>query len=168
MTTDQQFADFPIFASELYAPFLAISSRARPTEQLAGDEAQIRDLLNEYCYCYDAGEIDRVLRLFTPEAVISNATGIHCGAEAIRRNYLDFVTKRRFGFHLVANVTIRVAPSAREAIAASYLLTLNVTNGGRSTFVAGTYVDRLVRTAEGWRISERRITGDIRTTTDQD
>ncbi len=166
MPADQQFRDFPIFAKELYAPFLAISSLGAPA--LTGDEAQIRDLLNEYCYCYDAGEIDRVVRLFAPDAMISNAAGIHRGAEAIRRNYVDFVAKRRFGFHFVTNVSIRVAPSADEAIAASYLLTLNVTNAGQSTFVAGTYVDRLARTADGWRISERRITGDIRTTSDQD
>jgi uncharacterized protein (TIGR02246 family) len=168
MVSDQQISDFAIFGGELYEPFLALSRLERSDAVAPEEEARIRDLLNEYCYCYDAGQIDRVVALFTPDAVISNASGIHRGTAAIRRNYEDFVTKRRFGFHFVTNVMIRVAPAAREAVATSYLLTLNVSNADRAAFTTGTYVDRLVRQEDVWRIAERRITADIRTTTDQD
>jgi uncharacterized protein (TIGR02246 family) len=161
---DNGVPDFDIFAKNLWAPFLALPHiRSSPAAE-RGDEAQIRDLLTEYCYCYDAGDIERVVALFTEDAVISNATGVHRGRPAIRANYVDFVAKRKFGFHYVTNIIIRISTDADEAVATSYLLTFNVTNTGTIAIVAGSYVDRLKRIEGTWRIAERRITADIRTT----
>jgi len=169
MSAAPSLSGFDVFAKELFAPYLAIS--AIPIEARHGpdsDEAAIRDLLNEYCYCYDAGDVDRVLSLFTDDAVISNATGVHHGILEIRKNYVDFVAKRRFGFHYVTNVTIRFSEPKDEAVATSYLLTLNVLNSGQLAIVAGSYVDRFRKSNGSWRIAERRITADIRSTTNRD
>lgn len=162
--SDNGVPGFDIFANDLWAPFLAMSRIPSAQVGERDAEAQIRDLLSEYCYSYDAGDIDRVVALFTQDAVISNATGVHRGAAEIRANYVDFVAKRRFGFHYVTNITIRLTANADEAVATSYLLTFNMTNTGQIAIVAGSYVDRLRRLNRMWRIAERRITADIRTT----
>lgn len=161
--------DFDVFQKELWAPYLAIASvRVDPTAAATPEEKSIQDLLTEYCYCYDAGNIERVLALFTDDAVIDNAAGVHRGIDEIRRNYIDFVAKRQFGFHFVTNVTIRLADSRSEAVSTSYLVTLNVKNNGQLALVAGSYIDRFRKTGERWQISERRITADIRSTLDSD
>lgn len=156
---------FEVFQKDLWAPYLEISA-LRP--DMSGvrlpDEKSIHELLTEYCYCYDAGNIDRVLALFTDDAVISNASGIHRGIDEIRRNYIDFVAKRKFGFHFITNVTVRLAESRQEAVSTSYLVTLNVKNDGQLALVAGSYIDRFRQTGETWKITERRITADIRST----
>jgi ketosteroid isomerase-like protein len=166
MSATPSVSAFEVFAKELFAPYLAISAIPTPAE--VGDDAAIRDVLNEYCYCYDAGDVDRVVRLFTDDAVISNVAGIHRGIVDIRKNYVDFVAKRRFGFHYVTNVTIRFSEEKDEAVATSYLLTLNVLNTGQLAIVAGSYIDRLRKSNGYWRIAERRITADIRSTTNPD
>ena len=160
---------FEVFEKDLWAPYLAVSAlRPDMSGVQSPDEKSIHELLTEYCYCYDAGDIDRVLALFTDDAVISNATGIHRGIDEIRRNYIDFVAKRKFGFHFVTNMTIRLAESRQEAVSTSYLVTLNVKNDGQLALVAGSYIDRFRKTGDIWKFSERRITADIRTTLDSD
>ena len=160
---------FEVFEKDLWAPYLAVSAlRPDMSGVQSPDEKSIHELLTEYCYCYDAGNIDRVLALFTDDAIISNASGIHRGIDEIRRNYIDFVAKRKFGFHFVTNMTIRLAESRQEAVSTSYLVTLNVKNDGQLALVAGSYIDRFRKTGDIWKFSERRITADIRTTLDSD
>lgn len=161
--------NFDVFERELWAPYLAISAlRSDLSGVQSPDEKLIHELLNEYCYCYDAGRIDRVLALFTVDAVISNASGIHRGTDEIRRNYIDFVAKRKFGFHFVTNITVRLAESHLDAVSTSYLVTLNVKNNGQVALVAGSYIDRFRKAAGAWKFNERRITADIRSTLDSD
>ena len=160
---------FEVFEKDLWAPYLAVSAlRPDMSGVQSPDEKSIHELLTEYCYCYDAGNIDRVLALFTDDAIISNATGIHRGVDAIRQNYIDFVAKRKFGFHFITNMTIRLAESRHEAVSTSYLVTLNVKNDGQLALVAGSYIDRFQKAGEIWKFSERRITADIRSTLDSD
>ena len=160
---------FEVFEKDLWAPYLAVSAlRSDMSEPQSPDEKSIHELLTEYCYCYDAGNIDRVLALFTDDAIISNASGIHRGMDEIRSNYIDFVAKRKFGFHFVTNMTIRLAESRQQAVSTSYLVTLNVKNDGQLALVAGSYIDRFRKTGDIWKFSERRITADIRTTLDSD
>ena len=161
--------NFDVFEKDLWAPYLAISSLRSVTSCLQSpDEKSIHELLTEYCYCYDAGNIDRVIALFTDDAIISNASGIHRGINEIRQNYIDFVAKRKFGFHFVTNMTIRFGESCQEAVSTSYLVTLNVKNDGKLAMVAGSYIDRFRKTDDIWKFSERRITADIRTTLHSD
>ena len=160
---------FEVFEKDLWAPYLAVSAlRPDMSGVQSPDEKSIHELLTEYCYCYDAGNIDRVLALFTDDAVVSNATGIHRGIDEIRSNYIDFVAKRKFGFHFVTNMTIRLAESRQEAVSTSYLVTLNVKNDGQLALVAGSYIDRLLKAGDHWKFSQRRITADIRSTLDSD
>jgi len=160
---------FEVFEKDLWAPYLAISALASDMSRVQSpDEKLIHELLTEYCYCYDAGNIDRVLALFADDAVISNASGIHRGIDEIRQNYIDFVAMRKFGFHFVTNATIRLADSRLEAVSTSYLVTLNVKNDGQLALVAGSYIDRFRKTGDHWKFSERRITADIRSTLDSD
>lgn len=162
-------ANFDVFAKELWAPYLAIASVPSSDKfQQSSDEKSIHELLTEYCYCYDAGDIERVLALFTADATIDNATGIHRGIDSIRQNYIDFVAKRQFGFHFVTNATIRIADTGQEAVSTSYLVTLNVTNSGQIAMVAGSYIDRFSKSSGVWKISQRRITADIRSTLEAD
>ena len=157
--------NFEVFEKDLWAPYLAVSAlRSDMSGVQSPDEKLIHEVLTEYCYCYDAGNIDRVLTLFTDDAIISNASGIHRGIDDIRQNYIDFVAKRKFGFHFVTNMTIRIAESRQEAVSTSYLVTLNVKNDGQLALVAGSYIDRFRKIGDDWKFSERRITADIRST----
>ncbi len=116
MPKNDDVSTFPIFQEGLFAPFLAIPAVARSAADVSGEEARIRDLLSEYCYRYDAGDVDGVVQLFTPDAVIGNATGTHRGREAIRQNYADFVAKRRFA------PPYRVLTAARSSVRPAMLI----------------------------------------------
>jgi uncharacterized protein (TIGR02246 family) len=134
------------------------------------DQVAIEQLLNRYCHKLDRGEIDAVLELFAEDAVLVpeyEGGARHEGREAVRAWYTRYaattIAAVRGLRHKISTAMIDV--DGDQATAACYLDadSINRTSGKRS-IVGGRYEDRLVRTAAGWRIAERRIVIDYAST----
>lgn len=116
------------------------------------DERAIERLLIDYVALNDAGEWDALAALYVPEGRMSRPTAPDAfidGAGAILAAFK--ARPPRTTRHIVANA--RVSVSGDTATATSQILLF--TAAGQPPLV-GSYHDRLVRTAAGWRFAERR------------
>lgn len=129
--------------------------------QLIEAESAIRDLLVKYCYSYDSNDIVAVMSTFSNDCVLINPRGTFVGAEAIQRCYEHLFTTRRYSFHHVSNVTVRLNEQMNEAAVTSYWSDKHVGKSGSIDGSDGTYTDRVKKIGDEWRISERRITANI-------
>jgi ketosteroid isomerase-like protein len=146
---------------------LARLPRARPQGsedrlRLLEEELAVKDLLVRYTYFYDAGDLDGVMTVFHDDCVLINPRGTYEGKNAIRHNYEYLISLSKIVFHLAPNVMVRVAEDFSQAWMTAYYYGIAVTPDGRLIATAGTYADRLVKTDEGWKIIERRITYNFR------
>jgi len=127
------------------------------------DQVAIEQLLNRYCHKLDRGEIEAVVELFAEDAVLIpeyEGGARHAGRGAVHAWYTHYgattIAAVRGLRHKISTVMIDV--SGDQASAVCYLDADSVNRQtGKRSLVGGRYEDRLVRTAEGWRISERRI-----------
>lgn len=129
--------------------------------RLLEEERAIRDLLIKYAYCYDANNVPGVVSVFDKDAVLTNPRGTFVGSEEIRRCYEHLITTRRYSFHHVTNITVRLSEDMNEALATTYWTDKHVGRSGSIDGSDGTYVDRLRKSGADWRIVERRITANI-------
>jgi len=131
---------------------------AMSLQQIA-DRIEIDDLLTRYATALDAKDWDLFSTCFTPDAFIDyTAAGGIKGALAEVRQWLAEVMA---GFpmtqHLVTNRDVRV--EGDSAICRSCLFNpMGLPDGDNGLVVffdGGYYRDKMIRTAEGWRIAER-------------
>ena len=128
--------------------------------ELAADRDEIRDLLARYTYNGDRGRVADLAACFAPDGLLEFPGNEARGPEAIaavlgsgRRNpALTFMR------HHITNPLIYVAGDT--ATARSYF-TVHANSGPDHS---GTYDDRLVRTAAGWRFARRRVRVDWQST----
>jgi hypothetical protein len=124
------------------------------------DKDAIRELLSEYCFRMDDARYDALGALFTADgewiARYARARGPAEIAALMARN-IPPEPKRK---HFIMNSLITL-DGDRAAVRTSYLVVLQAAGAGLVPSVAGTYEDRLVRTAEGWRFRERRLVHDL-------
>lgn len=116
------------------------------------DARAIERLIVEYAALNDAGDWQAVAAMYAPDGRMSRPTTPDTfieGADAI----LDAFQARpaRKSRHVVSNIRVDVAGDSATAQSQILLFTA----AGQPPLV-GTYADRLVRTAEGWRFTERR------------
>src|SRR5215218_9831772 len=75
-------------------------------------EDEIRELKHEYCWAYDAGDLSRLMHLFTDDAVCElGPFGTWRGREEIERGYRDQMVASRVPggrLHSVSNPLITV------------------------------------------------------------
>lgn len=134
-----------------------------PADVVAGLLAKqdITDLMFSYGYALDGRDWDRLRSCFTPD-VVGHYGGdpIHGydGIEELCRTTLDPLSVSQ---HLIGNVVVTLdADDPDSATSTCYLPAQHVlpgTDGGDQFIFAGSYRDRVVRTAAGWRISERTL-----------
>ena len=120
------------------------------------DEAGVIDLLSAYAVFYDAGDIDALLDLFSPDATYASYLGSYTGHADLRANFAPLVERYDGAAHMVTNTTVLVT-SENEAEAVSYLLAQIQTNDGVAYAFTGTYQDRLERTDGLWRFKSRLV-----------
>ena len=133
----------------------------------AEDDAAIRNLLGRTALLGDEGAPEDYRRVYAPDAVWRMSTvdmGTGETGTVEQRGQDEIVAaaadRRASGTsgpgtgtrHLVVPLVIEVTGDSAHAV--SYLAFL----AGASVAVVSTYRDTLVRTSEGWRISERDIT----------
>lgn len=126
---------------------------------LASDRDAIRDLLARYTYHGDRGRIDDLAACFAPDGVLEYPGAAPCGPAAIKASLSSGTRDRRLTFirHHITNPLIIVDGDA--ATARSYFCVHSNFGPDHS----GTYDDRIVRTAEGWRFARRRVRIDWQT-----
>ena len=127
--------------------------------QEISDRLEINNLLIDYCSAVDAKTFADFDRIFTAEAVIDyTALGGIRGSVAEIKEYLGRVMPH-FGAtqHLIANSRVWVeGDTARARTMCPNPMEIPLPGSGtQMAFYGLWYVDRLVRTPEGWRIAER-------------
>ncbi len=123
-----------------------------PNLQPLLDEAAITRMIHDYAAWNDAGDWDAVAALYVPEGRMSRPIApddFVGGRDAILAAFK--ARPPRTTRHICAN--IRVDVNGDTAAATSQILLF--TAAGQPPLV-GSYVDKLVRTPEGWRFVERR------------
>ena len=124
------------------------------------DRRAIDDVLYRYAQALDSRDWDLLRSCFTDDAVADylDLGGVNEGLEtivALCRGALDGLDASQ---HLIGSPLAQV--DGDTATATCYLQAQHVFNGapgGDQYLVGGTYVDRLVRTPEGWRIKHRTL-----------
>jgi len=127
--------------------------------QEISDRIEIHDLLVRYSHAIDTRDFEALDEVFTPDALIDySAMG---GAKGSLPEIKDFLRKamRQFtGFqHLIANsmIDLRGDEATGRTICHNPMV-MTKPNGETHVFYCGLwYLDRLVRTPNGWRIRER-------------
>lgn len=115
-------------------------------------EREIERMILDYAALNDAGEWDALAAMYVAEGRMSRPTAPDDfieGREAILAGFK--ARPPRTSRHIVANVRVTLEGGTAKATSQILLFTA----AGQPPMV-GTYADRLVRTAEGWRFSERR------------
>jgi hypothetical protein len=119
------------------------------------DKDAIREVLHRYCVCMDEGRFDELAALFTPDgdwvAPYRHAHGPADIAAWLRQS-VPALPRR---MHYVMNSIIQVADKTAGA-RSNYLVMVEGPDGPLPS-VCGTYVDRLVKQADGWRFQRREL-----------
>lgn len=128
---------------------------------MLADRAEIHDLMSRYALAIDTGDWDTLDRVFTSDAQIDyTSSGGIAGTFAEIKDWLPKVLGLFAATqHYVSNITVDFSGDGATATSRTYLynpMSLKQEDGSLSLFtIGGYYDDRLVRTADGWRIAER-------------
>jgi len=132
----------------------------------AADRLAIRELIDAYAHCADRRDAKGQMSLFTSDThfvVYMDAKDPTPSQEYHTRDALApvFADLNKYGAttHFVGQSTL-TSLSADQAVGETYCLAhhISVDGGKRHIMIASLrYLDRCVKTAEGWLFSERRL-----------
>jgi len=127
--------------------------------QEISDRFEIQDLLARYCEVIDNREWDLLDRIFTPDAVIdfTEAGGIRGNLTDIKI-YLDRALKQFPTYqHMIGLPVIKIDGNTASSRVILFNPIMTERNRTQQVFFVGLwYCDTLLRTPDGWRITERR------------
>jgi SnoaL-like domain len=123
------------------------------------DQQAISDVAIRYCWALDENDWGRLDEVFLPDATarLGNPDLLE-GREAIVARVTSALTPLDDSQHIVSNHQVTI--DGDSATHRCYLHAQHIrraAQGGPHYVVAGRYVDRLVRTDDGWRISHRDL-----------
>jgi ketosteroid isomerase-like protein len=114
-------------------------------------ERAIERLILDYAALNDAGDWDAVAALYVPEGRMSRPVAPDHFVEGREAILAAFMARPpRAARHICANIRIDLAGDRANATSQILLFT------GHDAPKVGSYADSLVKTAEGWRFTERR------------
>ena len=126
--------------------------------QNLSDRAEIQDVLTRYCYAVDDRDWDSYRRLFTPDAVIDDTVtgGVRSGVEEHVRYLTRALSKIRISQHAISTLLLDIhGDSAHARLHCSCPMVVDLGEGRTQVFFQGLwYRNRLVRTADGWKLKE--------------
>ena len=138
----------------------------RTTTTSAEDRLALVELVARWSHAADERDTAAVRRLLTDDAEIhvpdSPATQ---GADAVATRATAAPANQQLRRH-VRNTVIDELTDDNASTRSYYLLTTSIDGGRPTTLATGVYTDRMRRTADGWRISERRVRHDVGTSDD--
>lgn len=123
------------------------------------DAEQIRQLVNVYADAYDRDDARGYAGTFCLDGVLDNsATGLPdaVGRAQIAKVFQAFRDQQSHTIHMTTN-HILWEISGDTASGQCYFYALSNLLDGSQTMMAGRYEDRYERTAEGWRLSRRKL-----------
>ncbi len=127
--------------------------------QEISDRLEIQDLFARYSFAIDERDWNALDAIFTPDAKIDySETGGATGTYPEIKAWLPGALERFPMFqHMVATTKLDIAgDEARSRTILFNPMTHRAADGAEQVFFIGLwYRDRLVRTADGWRIAER-------------
>jgi 3-phenylpropionate/cinnamic acid dioxygenase small subunit len=128
---------------------------ARPTLEELQDRFEIDELLTRYATAIDDKTFDLLDTVFTPDAHVDyiSAGGIAGDYPTVKAWLAEVLPTFPSYQHLVGNRRITLQGDTATSIAAFH--NPMVWPNGTMFFCGGEYHDKLVRTADGWRIAER-------------
>ena len=124
------------------------------------DRREIDDLLARYASALDERDWERLASCFAAdaEANYGGATGRCVGYPAIEQLCRSILEPLDASQHLIAGPEVEIVGDeahARTGFQAQHVR--RGCEGGSHFIIGGTYVDRLVRRPEGWRIASREL-----------
>jgi 3-phenylpropionate/cinnamic acid dioxygenase small subunit len=130
-----------------------------PDLQALADRLDIEDLLTRYAWALDSKQFDELDDVFTPDAHIDyTSSGGEAGAYPDVKAWLAKVLPNFPAYqHLVTNKQITIDGDTATSRAEFYNPMVMAKRDGTTAifFVGGEYHDQLVRTPNGWRITDR-------------
>ena len=139
-------------------------SAAQQGPTLSGEDyAEIHQLYSRYAQGTDFRQGDMWLSVFTDDAVFQpgadadEVVGMEALTEWRRQNFAARPAERQ---NRHWNSGWVITPTAQGATGRLYYLGVNVTSGQPVLGGSGHYEDIYVKTADGWRIKERRAVSD--------
>ena len=122
------------------------------------DRLEIQDLFVRYTYALDTQDWDAFDDIFTPDALVDySAMGGNVGDRAATKQYLRETMVMFPSYqHMTSSSTITVTGDTAEAKTICHNPMVLDENDDPTLMLCGLwYVDKLVRTADGWRSKER-------------
>lgn len=131
---------------------------SRVSEDALADRRAVEDVLATYCVCLDEYDIDGVAATFTEDCVTDYGPG-KGGTVQGRTALRDRIARSQAAFarthHQLGQILVTVDGDGAEAL--SYVTAWHERHDGSRDTLRLRYVDRLARTADGWRIARREI-----------
>jgi hypothetical protein len=133
---------------------------------MLSDGDHIRNILGAYCERIDLADYDGVGALFGDDGVLAaeDGTPLARGAAAIAAFYGGMI-KLHDGLqrtkHVVANTVLEEDGDDLVTARSSYVVFQGTDDLPLQPIMAGRYVDRFERAADGWRWVERRFLTDL-------
>lgn len=124
----------------------------------ASDRAAIKQLTIDYCWALDTADWDALRQVFRPDVVADLGAGGQNGVDEIIARVSKALAPLDDSQHMVTNHQITV--DGDQATCRCYLQAQHIrhTDGDDQLYMVGArYEDACVRTAEGWRIAERKL-----------
>jgi 3-phenylpropionate/cinnamic acid dioxygenase small subunit len=120
------------------------------------DERAIQRLMARYCHLVDDGAFDELPQLWAHDAELALRGDTATGPAAIVAMIAGLQTPERRGLHMGANAIIDVEGDTARATSDFVFMRRE---GGPDPLVKfiGRYLDRFVRTPQGWRFARREI-----------
>lgn len=127
--------------------------------QEVSDRFEVQDLLADYAHAIDQKDWDALDDIFTADAVIDYTVmgGPRGSLPEIKKFLAEAMSIFPHTQHLVANMQVRLnGDEGTGRIMCHNPQMMDLGEGKRHVFLLGLwYVDKYVRTADGWRIAER-------------
>ena len=138
------------------------AQQQRPAGTLsAQDYIEIQQLYYQYGHDVDPGSQYAASRLYTDDGSFESGGRVTAGREALDGFYEGLRERHAAGIRHV-NASVVIAPDGEGARGSGYMLQVErrQESGPIEVTLFGSYSDRLVRTAEGWRFKERVFRAD--------
>ena len=127
--------------------------------QEISDRLEIQQLLVDYANAIDRRDFDALDKVFTPDAYIDyrKMGGVDGKYPEIKKWLKDALAPFPAYYHMVGNIEIKLnGGNATTRTACFNPMEVNLGEGKSQVMFLGLwYVDKLVRTPEGWRMAER-------------
>jgi hypothetical protein len=127
--------------------------------QEISDRLEIQDLFTTYATAIDTKNFDDLDKVFTPDAYIDYRAmgGIDGRFPEVKAWLAQVLPNFSTYYHMVGNIAIKVdGDTATSKIICFNPMQMDLEGGSKQTMFLGLwYIDKFVRTADGWRMCER-------------